>query len=384
MSALSKITLPNNTTYDLKDAAKSGVYTVVGTQTESTGSWTGNINIDSLYDGLTIAYYLPYAGSGSAILNLTLADGETTTGAINCYYQTSTRLSTQYPKGSIIWFTYFSKGAISIDGAATADARWISHANYDTNTSTNAAFGQGYVTCSTAAGTAAKVGVFSSYALVTGGIVSVYFENDVPANSTLNINSKGAKPMTYRGSAITAGIIRAGDTATFMYDGSNYLLISINRSYSTTTTTIGSASEGTAISADDITNYTAGTAATLSYTPRTVRSVKLVGSVPSLTITSTECDDITSWETNTPTSASVQDGVLTISEGSAAALSYTARAVGSASGWSAGSVPTVEDITCDDITGWTSNTPTSVTYTSRSIPNISVSSKTVVTSLTTG
>ena len=99
---------------------------------------------------------------------------------------------------------------------------------WNNTTYTNASLGQGYVTCSTAAATVAKIGELSSYSLTTGGIVSVKFTNAVPANATLNINDKGAKAIYYRGSAITADIIKAGDIATFIYS-SRYHLISIDR-----------------------------------------------------------------------------------------------------------------------------------------------------------
>lgn len=111
--------------------ARNGVYTVIGTQTASTGSWTGNIPIPALYDGLSIDYYLPYDGSGNATLNLTLSDG-TTTGAKNCYITTG-RLTTHYGAGRVIHMTYWSAGSISIKGTATTDDRWICDAYYDTN-----------------------------------------------------------------------------------------------------------------------------------------------------------------------------------------------------------------------------------------------------------
>ena len=125
---------PNEPIYIIKDTDNdlhpvSGVFTVIGTQTASTGSWTGNIPVPALYDGLTIMYYLPWAGSGNATLNLTLADG-TTTGAINCYYGNTTRLTTHYSKGSNIIMTYYSAGSIKIDGTVTTDNRWIANANY--------------------------------------------------------------------------------------------------------------------------------------------------------------------------------------------------------------------------------------------------------------
>ena len=106
---------------------------------------------------------------------------------------------------------------------------WISGGYDDNSTYTNASLGQGYATCDTAAATVAKVGTLSNYNLTAGGVVSVKFTYAVPASATLNINSKGAKAIYFRGVAITANIIKAGDIATFMYDGSQYQLISIDR-----------------------------------------------------------------------------------------------------------------------------------------------------------
>lgn len=100
----------------------------------------------------------------------------------------------------------------------------------DNNTTyTPQALGFGYGTCSTAAATAAKVVTLSDYTLVKNGMVSVKFTNDVPANATMNIDSKGAKNIWYQGASITAGVIKAGDLATFIYDGTRYQLIGIDR-----------------------------------------------------------------------------------------------------------------------------------------------------------
>ena len=88
--------------------------------------------------------------------------------------------------------------------------------------------GNGYGTCSTAAATAAKVVTLSGYNLTTNGFVAVKFTYDVPANATMTINSKGAKSIYYKGAAITANVIKAGDLATFVYNGSQYHLISLD------------------------------------------------------------------------------------------------------------------------------------------------------------
>ena len=103
--------------------------------------------------------------------------------------------------------------------------------NQDNNTVNPESFGIGYATCSTAATTPAKVAVFSGYILRKNGIIAVKFTYAVPANSTLNINSKGAKNIFYRGAKITAGVINAGDIATFVYDGTQYQLISVDADY---------------------------------------------------------------------------------------------------------------------------------------------------------
>lgn len=97
------------------------------------------------------------------------------------------------------------------------------------STYSNASLGQGYGTCDTAETTAAKVVTLASYSLSTGGFVSVKFASAVPANATLNINSKGEKPVFYKGAAITADVIKAGDVATFVYDGTNYNLVATDR-----------------------------------------------------------------------------------------------------------------------------------------------------------
>ena len=106
---------------------------------------------------------------------------------------------------------------------------------WNNTTYSNVSLGQGYATCSTAESTTAKTASLSSYSLTTGGIVSVKFSNAVPASATLNINSKGAKSIYHKGAAIKAGVIKAGDVATFIYS-SQYHLISVDRGMTTVTT----------------------------------------------------------------------------------------------------------------------------------------------------
>lgn len=96
----------NDTTYDVRDSKARSTYYVKGTQTAVTGAWTGELpEVDALYDGLTIDYWLPFAGSGNATLNLTLKGG-TKTGAINCYYAETNRLTTHIGANNIIRLVY--------------------------------------------------------------------------------------------------------------------------------------------------------------------------------------------------------------------------------------------------------------------------------------
>lgn len=124
--------------------------------------------------------------------------------------------------------------------------RWDEFLEYDTaiknyidtsgTTYTPAKLGFGYATCSTAASTTAKTATLTNYELLTNGTVSVKFTYDVPANATLNINSKGAKYIYHRGSAIKANIIKAGDIATLIYNGTYYHLLTVDKDITTSST----------------------------------------------------------------------------------------------------------------------------------------------------
>lgn len=104
---------------------------IVGTQTGETNAWTGNSTLSELKDGQTILYWLPYKNpSGNVTLNLTLADG-TTTGAVNCYYSGTTRLTTHYGAGNAIRLIY--RKNVSINGSSTLYTGWWGDANYDSN-----------------------------------------------------------------------------------------------------------------------------------------------------------------------------------------------------------------------------------------------------------
>lgn len=183
-----------------------GIYYVPGTQTASTGAWTGNLSaVDSLYNGLTIAYYLPYAGSGNASLTLTLKNN-VTTSAIPVYWTGTSRMTTHIGANSVIVLTY-------VDGA------WR-RADRDTNDNTIPA-----THVPTGAATQAKVGSHTYYAARPNSytLVTLRYANSYAGNITLNINSIGAKPIYINGEASSASnyTLPAG-TYLVYYDGDNY------------------------------------------------------------------------------------------------------------------------------------------------------------------
>lgn len=116
-----------------------GTYYVVGTQTATTGTWTGNLpDIEALYNGLTIDYWLPFAGSGNATLNLTLKNG-VKTGAINCYREGTSRLTTQIAANNICRLIYQT---ITISGTSYT-GWWLLKAIDNNDTATKLYRGNG-------------------------------------------------------------------------------------------------------------------------------------------------------------------------------------------------------------------------------------------------
>jgi hypothetical protein len=98
----------------------------------------------------------------------------------------------------------------------------------------------GYAVCSTAAATAAKAVTLTSatFKLITGSQFAVKFSiANTAASPTLNVNSTGAKPIFYKGAAITASHLKANYAYNFVYDGTNWVLIGeIDTTYSAATT----------------------------------------------------------------------------------------------------------------------------------------------------
>lgn len=149
MPDISKIQLPGTgTVYDIKDAvARQRLPEYIkGTQNIITARWTGATADAALYDGKQIAYFLPYASTGSVSLELTLADGVHTTGTkdvflynntiVNCDYPASTVLRLVWASDKNAWFIESSEipkiNNVSITGSVTLAQLGLRAVYYDT------------------------------------------------------------------------------------------------------------------------------------------------------------------------------------------------------------------------------------------------------------
>ena len=100
-----------------------------------------------------------------------------------------------------------------------------------------------YATCSTAAATAAKTATIAdqTFVLQTGARVFVKFTYaNSAANSTLDVNSTGAKAIYYNGSAIAKSVTDANGTYEFVYNGTQWELVGdldTNNTYTAATAT---------------------------------------------------------------------------------------------------------------------------------------------------
>lgn len=186
----------------------------------TTSAYTATITGVTLTQGTMIALMFNASNAANATLNVN------SLGAKPIYRKGAAVTASTCPANAVIVLVY--------DTTQVTTGAWHCVYSYDANTTyTNVKLGHGYVTCSTAEATVAKVGTLSSYTLTTGGIVAVKFTYAVPASATLNINSKGAKAIYHRGAAITSGVIKAGDLATFMYNGTQYHLLTVDRDENT-------------------------------------------------------------------------------------------------------------------------------------------------------
>lgn len=201
MADISKITLPDGSSYDIKD----------------TVARANSSNLFIAEYGVTTWSQVEEALGTDKVIIATLNNDVFNFVGLD--------------EDDVFWFTnvtsQYQVGYLSLD---YNDAWTIgAHTYSDTKTSW-------YGTSSTAASTTAKTvtaaNLSTGYSLRKGNIISIKFTNANTANApTLNISSTGAKAIWCKGAITSASnqlLWNAGDIVTFVYDGSIYEAISIN------------------------------------------------------------------------------------------------------------------------------------------------------------
>ena len=91
-----------------------------------------------------------------------------------------------------------------------------------------------YATCDTASATQAKVASIvtdddtsnNGFTLIKGVSIQVFFTNtNTAASPTLNVQSSGAKSIFYKGAAVPTNFLKASRTYTFIYNGTNWVVV---------------------------------------------------------------------------------------------------------------------------------------------------------------
>ena len=183
----------------------------------------------SLTTGVRVAVTFTY-GNSAATPTLKVTHGSdaaktiaTPTAAATLLTANGTTFNTWGPYETVIFTyngTYWVKGATGLS---------VYNAYDRVNSISLQKLGQGYGVCQNDGSSATLTVSMTDFALKTGGLVTVKFSAQVILNSTLNVNSTGAKNIKFQGSNITDGVIIGGDICLFVYDGSAYDLLAIDR-----------------------------------------------------------------------------------------------------------------------------------------------------------
>lgn len=171
-----------------------------------------------IYEGLTIKVMFAYANSAS---NPTLSvNGFPAVRIIRNANYASNTAAGSWQQMAVVSLTYIVNSGV---------AYWSMN-DWNNSTYSNASLGHVYATCDTVdSGTGECTVVAANYAIGAGAVLAVAFSVNVPAGATLNINDKGAKALHYKGAIIADGVIKSGDKATIIYDGTQYVLLAIDR-----------------------------------------------------------------------------------------------------------------------------------------------------------
>ena len=208
---IKQITATNGTTHDLVDTSAS--HYVKGTQTSSTYAWTGALpdGVTAYYDGLTIDYFLPYAGtSTAATLNLG------SKGAKPVYLGNSnSAVTTHFPQYSVIHLVY-----IINSGLNSGNGCWKASSYYDTNTTysipTKASSATTGITASTTATKTSLGTAFTIPNVTSAGSASTWAFEEV---SIPNVTAAGsASTWTFEEKSIP-NVTSAGSASSWTFSG---------------------------------------------------------------------------------------------------------------------------------------------------------------------
>lgn len=291
---------------------------------------TGNLNVTQI-NGVTVGSSPKFtdnnttysAGTGLSLSSTTFNHSNSVTAGT-----AGTSSATSGSTLAVPYVTYDAQGHVTASGTHTHTISGFltSHQTIKQDGVTGATVNR-YGACTTAAGTAAKaVSVTTgTFSLEAGARVSVKFNNANTANSpTLNVNSTGAKNIFHKGAQITSGSNKAllAGICDFIYDGTqwhlvgNYIDTDNNTTYGLSISghTVSIVAGGTTSSVtvpDNNTTYTANN--------ENIGSASAGTAIPA--------DDITAWSAGTMFSASASEGVVTFTAGTAPSLSYTAKSI---------------------------------------------------------
>jgi hypothetical protein len=113
-----------------------------------------------------------------------------------------------------------------------------------------------YAACYTAEGAPEKAVSVANFSKVSGATLLVrFFNGNTAASPTLNVSGTGAHAMAFHGSTIGSGVIKAGDTYLFVFDGAYQMVGESDYTYSAANAALATANQAASTA-----NNIAGTA----------------------------------------------------------------------------------------------------------------------------